>query len=269
MCLVAIAAIAQTAGIEVSYVAHRPNYMTGENDQTNQYVLLSNTTESKFFSPVTEYLDSLNSTPEGKAKLEKMTNAALTSGDFDGIPSPGGTIYVLKFFSDGKLKHYDSFGLEKFVYEEPTGQIDWEICDSTKVVLGYECIKATTDYHGRKWTAWFSPEIPVQNGPWKLDGLPGLILEAEAEGGQYNFIATGLQQTSKPIEPVYLANEYEPASRIDYLKSARAFLDNPLGKINAEFGGRGKITVSSIDGSDIQQLFVPASVADFLETDYH
>lgn len=267
-CLVAIAASAQTADIEVSYVAHKPNFRDGKTDLTNQYILLANTSESKFFSPITEYIDSMNSTPEGKAKLREMSRAAYTSGKLDEMPKPDGTYYVVKSFTGGKLKHYDKVGLEDFVYEEPISQWNWEIGDSTKVILGYECMMATTDYHGRKWTAWFAPEIPVQNGPWKLDGLPGLILEAKAEGGQYSFIATGIQQTAKPITPVYLADDYEKTTRLNYLKSGRAFMDNPLGAINAKFGSKG-VTVKSGNGDDIKNLYVPASVADFLETDYH
>lgn len=268
LCFVAIAATAQTSNIEVSYIAHRPNFRDGKTDLTNQYILLANSTESKFYSPVTEYIDSLNSTPEGKAKIKEMSRAALSSGKLDDIPKPDGTMYVIKSFSDNKLKHYDTSGLEKFTYEEPMTQWNWEIGDSTKVILGYECIIATTEYHGRKWTAWFAPEIPMPNGPWKLDGLPGLILEAEAEGGQYSFIATGIQQTAKQISPVYLANEYEQTSRINYLKAKRAFMDNPVGKINAQFGSAG-VTIIRSDGNDSKNLYVPASVADFLETDYH
>lgn len=68
MCLVAIAASAQPqADIEVSYTAHHPNLRNGKDDLTSQYILLANGDESKFFSPMTEYVDSLNSTPEGKA----------------------------------------------------------------------------------------------------------------------------------------------------------------------------------------------------------
>ena len=74
----------------------------------------------------------------------------------------------------------DNAGLEKYFYEEPLHEWDWEISDSTKTILGYECIEATTMFNGRKWTAWFTPEIPLDAGPWKLEGLPGLIMEATA-----------------------------------------------------------------------------------------
>lgn len=267
-CIVAVSLFAQTADIEVSYEAHRPDFSDGVTDVTNQYILLANGRESKFFSPKTQYIDSLNSTPEGKAKIAEMTKTALAAGRFDDIPGPDGTMYVVKSFELGKLRHYDTSGLEKLVYEEPVCAMEWQVCDSTKTVLGYECVKATADYHGRKWTVWFAPEIPVQDGPWKFAALPGLILEAAAEGAQYSFIATGIQQSQKPIGEVPLSEDYEKVKRIDYLKSKRAFMDNPLGKINAQYGSTG-VTISASDGADLEQLFVPASVADFLETDYH
>ena len=68
MCLVAMAAMAQNADIEVIYTAMSPNFKNGKVDVRNQYVLLANATESKFYSPITEYIDSLNSTPEGTAQ---------------------------------------------------------------------------------------------------------------------------------------------------------------------------------------------------------
>lgn len=270
MCVVAIAANAQKADIEVSYEAHHPNLRNGKDDLTSQYILLANSDESKFYSPKTEYVDSLKSTPDGKAKLNEMTRNAYLGGKLDDIPRSDGSYYVVK--SGNKYTYYDTSGLEKYVYQEPVAELGWEIGDSTKNILGYECVMAIANYHGRRWTAWFSPEIPVNAGPWKLTGPPGLILEATADGNQYSFIATGIQQTDKPITPVYLANDYEKTDRIKFLRARRSFLDNPLGKINAQFAGSG-VSVSKVqneDGSDASgSLFVPASVVDLIETDYH
>lgn len=274
MCIMAITANAQSkADIEVSYAAHHPNLRNGQDDITSRYILLANADESKFYSPMTEYVDSLNSTPEGKAKLNEMTRNAYLGGKLDDIPRSDGSYYVVKSGKDSKYRYYDNSGLEKYVYEEPLAEIQWEIADeSAKTILGYECLMATADYHGRRWTAWFSPEIPVNAGPWKLAGLPGLILEAAADGGQYRFEATGLQQTDRTITPLYLTGEYEKTDRIRFLKARRSFLDNPLGKINAQFAGSGVSVgrVQNEDGTDATgSIFVPASVVDLIETDYH
>lgn len=274
MCIMAITANAQSkADIEVSYAAHHPNLRNGKDDITSRYILLANADESKFYSPMTEYVDSLNSTPEGKAKLNEMTRNAYLGGKLDDIPRSDGSYYVVKSCKDSKYRYYDNSGLEKYVYEEPLAEIQWEIVDdSTKTVLGYECLMATADYHGRRWIAWFSPEIPMNAGPWKLAGLTGLILEATADGGQYRFEATGIRQTDRTITPLYLTAEYEKTDRIRFLKARRSFLDNPLGKINAQFAGSGVSVgrVQNEDGSDATgSIFVPASVVDLIETDYH
>lgn len=270
--LVAITAVcagAQTSGIEVSYTAFSPNMRDGSAGTSNQYILLANESQSKFFSPRTEYIDSLNSTPDGRAKYQEMARNAYLSGNMENLPAKDGTYYIVKSSDANTITYYDNAGLDKYFYQESVDPWEWVIGDSVKEVLGYECFEATTDFHGRHWTAWFTPEIPLLNGPWKFDGLPGLILEAESEGGEYRFVATGLQQSDKPITPVYLADNYERTTRIDYLKAKRAFLDNPMGQINAQLGGN--ITVVKADGNtdDDSPLFLPASVVDLIETDYH
>lgn len=265
MSFAAMTAMAQTkADIEVSYTAMSPNFKNGEVDVKNQYVLLANAEESKFFSPISEWVDSINSTPDGASKFQEMGRAAAMKGDWDNIPRRDGSYYVVKSLTENKMRIYDIIGaMNKFYYDETPGEWNWEITDSTKNVIGYECIKASTDYHGRRWEAWFAPEIPVQNGPWKLEGLPGLILEASADGGKYTFTATGIQETTKPIIPVYRTDEYEKTDRKGFYKSKRAFIDNPLGSINSQLGGGVKVSANSGD-----PIFATKDVVDFIETDY-
>lgn len=272
ICLVAIVASAkQKAEIEVSYTEYQPNMRTGEkNGVSHQYILLAGGDDSKFFSPRTEYIDSLNSTPEGKAKYQEMTRSAYLGGKMDNIPRSDGSYYVVRNGTDNKFTCYDTAGTEKFCYEEDIPQLNWEVGDSTKNILGYECFIAIADFHGRKWTAWFTPEIPVVAGPWKLQGVPGLILEAVTEDGAYSFVADGIQQTDKNITPIYLSVEYGKTDRVEFLKAKRSFFDNPIGKINAQFGGRG-VTISNVrdkDGQAVERFFVPRKTVDFIETDY-
>lgn len=273
VCLMATAILAQEkADIEVSYCYEFPNFKNGNRDCKNDYILLAGTSESKFYSPRTEYIDSLQSTPEGIATLNEMTATAVKSGNFDDIPRADGAYYVLKSFPSERITYYETVGMEKLMTEEGIPQFNWEIFDSTKTVLGYECILATADFHGRKWNAWFSPEIPIMNGPWKLSGLPGLILEAETMDGLYTFIATGLQQVSKSIGNIYLTDRYEKVSPKDLLKAKRAFIDNPLGNINSQLAASGKdLQVLGGNGEQLnvnQRLFAPREEVDFIETDY-
>lgn len=67
---------------------------------------------------------------------------------------------------------------QNYLTEEPISQIKWKITKDTLTLSGVSCLKATTNYEGKNWEVWFSPDLPFQHGPWKLNGLPGLILEA-------------------------------------------------------------------------------------------
>ncbi len=218
---------------------------------------------------MTEYIDSLNSTPAGVAKYQEMTRNACFGGKMDEMPRKDGSYYILKSFPKNQVSTYDASGLDKFTYDEPFEFWNWEIGETTKDILGYECVEASTDYHGRKWTVWFTPEIPIQNGPWKFGGLPGLILEAVSEGGQYRFTATGIRQTEKSITPLYRVTDYEKTTRRDFLKNKRSFLDNTLSRINAQLGGINITKVEDENGNDISgSIFASRDTVDFIEIDY-
>ncbi len=62
--------------------------------------------------------------------------------------------------------------------EEPLPDISWTILPEQKTINDYKCQKATCNFKGRNYTAWFSSQLPFRTGPWKLGNLPGLILEA-------------------------------------------------------------------------------------------
>lgn len=74
-----------------------------------------------------------------------------------------------------------SSDLTRFVAGEKTPKLDWKLTKETKKILNYICYKATTKFRGRDYIAWFTPEIAHNYGPWKLNGLPGLILKAETD----------------------------------------------------------------------------------------
>ena len=61
----------------------------------------------------------------------------------------------------------------------------WSLTKEEKNIGPYRCKKATTEFRGRKYICWYTEEIPLPYGPWKLRGLPGLILEAETDDGYF------------------------------------------------------------------------------------
>ena len=86
-------------------------------------------------------------------------------------------------------------GLDHFYVEEIADVPEWSLqSDSIKEIMGYTCHLASAFYKGRLWRAWYAEDIPIDDGPWKLRGLPGLILRAEDSQRHYVIYALGLKQ---------------------------------------------------------------------------
>lgn len=124
-----------------------------------------------------------------KAAIQKDANTAFFN-------TGGRTFtYTYKDMAKKEVTECDYFDMTRWKYTEQLNIPGWTITDSIKNCIGYDCVKATAEFKGRKWIAWFSPEIPVSDGPWKLCGLPGLILEAYDENHDYEFTANVIYTT--------------------------------------------------------------------------
>ena len=108
--------------------------------------------------------------------------------------------YIYKGFpTEEKLTFIDT-NLANFRYEEEQNDMKWKMLGKDSVIAGYPCQLAETNFRGRTWKAWFTLDIPIPNGPWKLGGLPGLILKATDHTGWYDFDCAGIQNiTAQPI----------------------------------------------------------------------
>ena len=157
---------------------------------------------------------------------------------------------------------YDEAGFLEFgCYTDPFSEQHWQIGDSIKQVLGYECQMAEMDYHGRHWTVWFATDIPLQDGPWKFHGLPGLILEASEPSGQHTFVATGIEASDATMVPIYNKKKYAKMDRKAMLKDTRNARDNSMSMFRAQTGL--DLGVSDAPVTEETRQY------DFLETDYH
>ena len=84
----------------------------------------------------------------------------------------------------------------------------WNLEKDSKMIDSLECFKATTLFKGRNYIAWYCPKIPVPDGPWKLGGLPGLIIEAYEENKDLYFIARGINPEITN-SPSFIYNDFE------------------------------------------------------------
>lgn len=86
-------------------------------------------------------------------------------------------------------------------------------------------------FKGRRWIVWYSPEISSSEGPWKLFGLPGLILKAEDNRGHYLFTCTGMEQCHSYRPILFNGKDYEPVNRKAYNKIHERYYADPVGFI--------------------------------------
>ena len=105
---------------------------------------------------------------------------------------------MIKDHAKGEVTEEAYFGFNYNTYTEPAPQFDWTLCEDTMTVCGYLCQKATTCFRGRRWTVWYC-DLPLSEGPWKFQGLPGLILQAEDASRHHVFEAVGIRKSSQPI----------------------------------------------------------------------
>ncbi|MFN0257106.1 GLPGLI family protein [Pedobacter ureilyticus] len=156
-----------------------------------------------------------------------------------------------KFYTVEKL-------MREYLTEEEIPKIDWKINKDTLTFSGLKCQKATANFKGRNWIAWFAPELPFPNGPWKLNGLPGLIVDAYDEKKEVQFKFAGFEavkvnpidlksatEDEKALTTAMMGNEIRipvkalkvSAQELNRLKKAKN--DDPYGFAKAQLAGTG------------------------------
>jgi GLPGLI family protein len=132
---------------------------------------------------------------------------------------------LIKNFPENKITVQDKANI-MYQYEEEQPSPDWKLENETREILGYLCNKATAKYRGRKYTAWYCKEIPINNGPYIFQNLPGLILEIEDSKENFHFTAVGMD---KKADKIYLRTEKRilHVTREQFRKALQTYCDNP------------------------------------------
>lgn len=154
---------------------------------------------------------------------------------------------IFNSFPDNKITVVDEAGLDKLYYEEIREKINWLIEQDTLSIVGYLCQKATCSYRGRNYVAWFTKEIPISAGPYKFQGLPGLILNIADTKHNYTFDCVGIEKID-PKQPITIAIKgVMKTSRKEFYKLQRNSFDDPWQSLKDRgitIGGRDGETVS-------------------------
>lgn len=196
-----------------------------------------------------------------RSSQEQIVNAAL-----EGKLSTGEFMTIFKNYPAGKLTHTEKICQDWFRYDEDMPLPDWELTDSVTNILGYECRSARCNFRGREWTAFYTEDIPIAEGPWKLYGLPGLIMKASDQKGDYTFECIGIK--SKADRPITIYKvPFNNVKRNEYYATRFRYEINPYAYYETTTGS--SINVTDEDGNPILDSHDPIELPyDYIERDW-
>lgn len=138
--------------------------------------------------------------------------------------------------AEGLLTFSAGIVTRNFYYEESLPEMTWKLMEADSIICGYACQKASATFRGRTWTAWYTVDLPYDDGPWKLRGLPGLILKAEDTNGDFAFDAYSIGRPQSKALPMNVKG-FRKTSYDKYIREWARFLTN-MSQYESEMKGR-------------------------------
>lgn len=153
------------------------------------------------------------------------------------------TYHVFKNLPTGKITYTDKFGKEGFKSTASKNGVRWNLLRGDTLIAGHSCRLATANFLGRTWRVWYTTDIPTNDGPWKLYGLPGLILDAKDSSGCYSFSATKI--TSGGNEKIILGGtKYKECTPQKVMEFYRMKVENPMAFVKGVLPPEAQVILS-------------------------
>lgn len=111
----------------------------------------------------------------------------------------GVTPFIYKDFVDKKIIYNQPIINKIYFLGEDLPLQSWKLENDTKDIKSFKCKKATSIYRGRTYTAWYTDDLSIIGGPWKFDGLPGLILSISSDDGVLSIEALKIERKNNII----------------------------------------------------------------------
>ena len=159
---------------------------------------------------------------------------------------------IVKNSTENTITLNSELGSKVYKIESPIPKINWEIKNDKKLIGGYNCQKAIGDYGGRTYEAWFAPKLPFRDGPWKLWGLPGLILEAHDDKNEIHFTFKEISRNTDRSETVksFLDSQFSITTNLKaYNRLKEEFGKDPEAVMRARYPN-SKLGINNIDDPD-------------------
>jgi GLPGLI family protein len=185
------------------------------------FMLLLGDTFSLFIGENVYKSDSLQDAMNGR-KFGSFQEAY----DFVSSQAPEGRFKfrIYKNYQKQEITFTDMVIPNQFLYHEPLDCFNWTIEKDYNDSIGkFPVKKATTWYGGRNWEAFFTPSIPINDGPYKFNGLPGLILKVNDTQHHYVFTLSSIYQVTYRKDITLPDRSYVVTTKDQYLKSYQNF----------------------------------------------
>lgn len=215
------------------------------NDSVSSY---SNTTKDE-----SQFIHSENAFD--KKQIDDVVQVKLSDNHYVYIKDD----YFYKNYTQDSLIYNETISTKKMVVGEKINLLDWEISPkSDTLILGYKCQKAVTKFRGRNYEAYFSNELAPYGGPWKFDGLPGLILSVKSLDNYFIIEPQKIVQNSKTAPEVKnIYNKDSILSWNEYKKLFKQNMERLLKKLKSlsEDGEGGSIKITDrIEDMEISEM---------------
>lgn len=152
--------------------------------------------------------------------------------NFDALPQFAVTFSL--YSNNHEFILADNFQIGKLKYNESGENLKWQIMPETKLIDDVKCQKAICSFGGRIYTAWFSKEIPLHEGPYKFKNLPGLVFEISDSKNFFNFRLIEIKKEERHIFKDY--SRYISVPKNAYYKTKQNMIDVANARINRRSG---------------------------------
>jgi len=141
-------------------------------------------------------------------------------------PMPYVRYMIYKNYPKDKLTYIEHIPSSTFKFEEDLELFNWQLSGDTSTISGYKVQKAICDFGGRSWVAWFSPEIPYNDGPYKFNGLPGLIFNVHDTRNHYVFEMESIEKPTQKVMIDLKEKNFVETTKQDFFRAKDGFYNN-------------------------------------------
>ena len=167
-----------------------------------------------------------------RTEFEKKSDSLISKTGF-GLgrkPRFEDQFYIIKKLSDNEIQKSIQTIYSEIFSIKINEKLDWEILPEKSKIATFNVQKARVNYGGRNWIAWFTTEIPIQDGPYIFKGLPGLIVKVSDDQNKYNF---SLTEVKKGSEKIYYRNKGSELTWEQFKKLSENYYSDPLSRIKS------------------------------------